>query len=142
MIDLNNKELLNTHTIFFVNNSEIGLIDILQKYSQAETLKIKSNNNLVVIGNISINTKEMKVCLNNKEIHLALKEYKLLELFMLHPNRIWTRNDLLDKIWGLDFYGDAKTVDVHIAWLRKKLGLSATKSNYLKTIRGVGYRFN
>ena len=60
---------------------------------------------------------------------------------MRNPRRVWTREQLLEKIWGSDFMGDSKTVDVHIRWLREKLEVDPSNPEYLVTVRGFGYRF-
>lgn len=73
---------------------------------------------------------------NGKLLELTPKEFALLKIFMLNSNKVLTRDLLLDKIWGYDYFGDTRTVDVHIRRLRKKIG-----SKYIKTIRGVGYKF-
>ncbi|HHV3398716.1 TPA: winged helix-turn-helix domain-containing protein, partial [Streptococcus agalactiae] len=72
-----------------------------------------------------------------EKIHLTLKEFELLVLFFRNPNRVFTRQELLDKVWGEQFLGETRTVDVHIGTLRTKLG----EDGYLiATVRGVGYR--
>ena len=68
---------------------------------------------------------------------LTLKEFELLRLFLTSPGRVFTREQLLEKIWGTDYIGESRTVDVHIATLRTKL---ASCGDYIRTIRGVGYR--
>lgn len=75
------------------------------------------------------------------EVSFSPKEFRLLELFMSNPRRVWTREQLLERIWGSDFMGDSKTVDVHIRWLREKLELDPSNPEYLVTVRGFGYRF-
>ncbi|AHB89613.1 inorganic phosphate-responsive two component signal transduction system response regulator of phosphate metabolism SphR [Thermosynechococcus sp. NK55a] len=84
---------------------------------------------------------ECRVTLRGKEINLSPKEYKLLELFMRHPRRVWPREQLLDQVWGPDFIGDSKTVDVHIRWLREKIETDPSHPQYILTVRGFGYRF-
>jgi two-component system, OmpR family, phosphate regulon response regulator PhoB len=84
---------------------------------------------------------ECRVMVGEKELNLSPKEFRLLELFMSHPKRVWSRESLLEKIWGHDFVGDSKTVDVHIRWLREKLEVDPSHPKYLVTIRGFGYRF-
>jgi len=79
--------------------------------------------------------------LRGEEISLAPKEFRLLELFMSYPRRVWSRDLLLDHIWGPDFVGDSKTVDVHIRWVREKLERDPSHPEYIITIRGFGYRF-
>jgi two-component system, OmpR family, phosphate regulon response regulator PhoB len=65
----------------------------------------------------------------------------LLELFMQNPRRVWSRDKLLEHIWGFDYFGDSKTVDVHIRWLREKLETNPSNPEHLLTVRGFGYRF-
>ena len=82
-------------------------------------------------------------CAKRKGLPLNLppKQYKLLEFFMRHPRRVWSRDQLLERIWGPDFIGDIKTVDVHIRWLREKLEDNPSQPRLLTTVRGFGYRF-
>ncbi|MBD2480913.1 winged helix-turn-helix domain-containing protein [Planktothrix sp. FACHB-1365] len=83
---------------------------------------------------------ECRVLLRGEEIKLSPKQFRLLELFMSYPRRVWSREQLLDIIWGQDFIGDSKTVDVHIRWLREKLEINPSKPEYIITVRGFGYR--
>jgi two-component system, OmpR family, phosphate regulon response regulator PhoB len=92
-------------------------------------------------GDISLYTQECRVTIADRAINLSPKEFKLLELFMNHPKRVWSREQLLEKIWGHDFIGDSKTVDVHIRWLREKLEKDPSSPTHLITVRGFGYRF-
>ncbi len=85
--------------------------------------------------------KECRVILRGNEISLAPKEYRLLELFMSYPRRVWSREQLIEQVWGGDFLGDTKTVDVHIRWLREKLEDDPSQPEYIITVRGFGYRF-
>ena len=75
------------------------------------------------------------------DVKLSPKEFKLLELFMQHPKRVWSRDELLDQIWGVDYIGDKKTVDVHIRWLREKIEVNPSSPTKIFTVRGFGYRF-
>ncbi|WP_126146621.1 response regulator transcription factor [Synechococcus elongatus] len=83
---------------------------------------------------------ECRVLLDDRELTLSPKEFRLLELFMRHPRRVWSRDQLLEKIWGIDFMGDSKTIDVHIRWLREKIEANPSNPSYLLTVRGFGYR--
>lgn len=83
---------------------------------------------------------ECRVLLRGEEVKLSPKQFRLLELFMSYPRRVWSREQLLDMIWGQDFIGDSKTVDVHIRWLREKLEINPSKPEYIITVRGFGYR--
>jgi len=84
---------------------------------------------------------ECRVVVRGKEVNLSPKEFRLLELFMSYTRRVWSREQLLDQIWGADFVGDSKTVDVHIRWLREKLEQDPSHPEYIVTVRGFGYRF-
>lgn len=84
---------------------------------------------------------ECRVTIRGEEVNLSPKEFRILELFMSHPRRVWSREQLIERIWGPDFMGDSKTVDVHIRWLREKLELDPSHPEYLLTVRGFGYRF-
>jgi two-component system phosphate regulon response regulator PhoB len=84
---------------------------------------------------------ECRVMVRNEEVNLSPKEFRLLDLFMSYPRRVWSREQLIEQVWGPDFLGDTKTVDVHIRWLREKLELDASQPEYVITVRGFGYRF-
>ncbi|HEY9644803.1 MAG TPA: response regulator transcription factor [Chroococcidiopsis sp.] len=84
---------------------------------------------------------ECRVTVRGEEINLSPKEFRILELFMSHPRRVWSREQLIERVWGPDFMGDSKTVDVHIRWLREKLEADPSHPKYLMTVRGFGYRF-
>jgi len=85
--------------------------------------------------------KECRVLMRGEAITLAPKEFRLLELFMSYPRRVWSRDQLIEQVWGIDFMGDSKTVDVHVRWLREKLELDPSQPEYIVTVRGFGYRF-
>ena len=84
---------------------------------------------------------ECRVVVRGNEINLSPKEFRILELFMTYPKRVWDREQLIENIWGADFLGDTKTVDVHIRWLREKLEKDPSSPEYIITVRGFGYRF-
>jgi two-component system phosphate regulon response regulator PhoB len=90
---------------------------------------------------VTLYPQECRVIVRGQQVSLSPKEFRLLELFMSHPRRVWAREQLLDQIWGADFVGDSKTVDVHIRWLREKLERDPSHPEYLVTVRGFGYRF-
>lgn len=91
-------------------------------------------------GDITLYPQECRVIVRGEELNLSPKEYRLLELFMSSPRRVWSRDQLLDQVWGADFIGDSKTVDVHIRWLREKLERDPSQPEYIITVRGFGYR--
>lgn len=97
----------------------------------------KEENKMLKIGNLELNLETYVVLVNTERIQLTLKEYKLLRTFMENPGRVFTRDQLLEMIWGVDYIGETRTVDVHIGTLRMKLGECG---GYIETVRGVGYR--
>ena len=92
-------------------------------------------------GELQLFPAECRVTRSGKEVNLSPKEYRLLELFMQNPKRVWSRDKLLERIWGIDFMGDSKTVDVHIRWLREKVEADPSSPQLILTVRGFGYRF-
>ena len=89
------------------------------------------------LGRIEMLTDSHTVHVDGQRIELTLKEFELLRVFLKHPGRVYTRDQLLEKIWGSDYLGETRTVDVHIGTLRTKLGPCG---EYIRTVRGVGYR--
>lgn len=90
---------------------------------------------------ITLYLQEYRVVVRGQEINLSPKEFSLLELFMNNPRRVFSREQLLEQVWGMSYLGDSKTVDVHIRWLREKLELDPSTPQYITTVRGFGYRF-
>jgi two-component system phosphate regulon response regulator PhoB len=99
-----------------------------------------SNVPIYKFGDITMYPDECRVTINETEINLSPKEFRLLDLFMSHPRRVWSREQLLEKVWGVDFVGDSKTVDVHIRWLREKIEVDPSAPKHIVTVRGFGYR--
>jgi len=95
----------------------------------------------VLHANLCLYPEECRVTRDGLDVNLSPKEYRLLELFMHNPRRVWSRDKLLEQVWGHDYFGDSKTVDVHIRWLREKLEANPSAPQHLVTVRGFGYRF-
>ena len=94
---------------------------------------------MLVKGNMKIDCEGRRVFIGEKEINLTAKEFDVLELLAMNPNKVYSRENLLNLIWGYDYPGDARTVDVHIRTLRQKLGKCGER---VETVRGVGYRIS
>lgn len=94
---------------------------------------------LLTHGLIRLDSDRYQVTVDNREIELDQAEFKLLRFLIAHPDRIFSRTQLLDKVWGDHAFIEERTIDVHIMRLRKALGLAA---DYVKTVRGVGYKLN
>lgn len=109
---------------------------VLRRFSRDET------EGSIKQGDLVIDPEQKVARLKGETLDLTLKEYELLELLATHPNRVFSREQLLDRLWGYDFVGDTRTVDVHICNLRRKLGgEDSTAGIRIETVRGVGYRF-
>ena len=102
---------------------------------------IEKSKTVLEFNHIKMFLEECRVTSFDREITLSPKEFKLLELFMKNPKRVWSRDLILEKIWEIDFIGDTKTVDVHVRWLREKLEEDPSAPKFLKTVRGFGYKF-
>lgn len=92
-------------------------------------------------GDLSLDMESRKVFKSDKQLDLSYKEFDLLAEFMRNPGMVLSRDLLLTKVWGYDYYGESRTVDVHIRWLREKIEDNPSKPKRITTIRSVGYRF-
>lgn len=97
-------------------------------------------NSEIVLGRLVIRPEKREVKAADKVVQLTPKEYQLLYIMASSPGKVFTREHLLEKIWGYDFYGEARTVDTHVTRLREKLAKSDTENNYIATVWGVGYK--
>ncbi|MCU0568523.1 MAG: response regulator transcription factor [Oculatellaceae cyanobacterium Prado106] len=111
---------------------------LLRRHRHAQ---LQAQETALKFHDIVLYPQECRVTVRNEDINLSPKEFRILELFMSHPKRVWSREQLIERIWGPDFMGDSKTVDVHIRWLREKLEADPSRPEYLLTVRGFGYRF-
>ncbi|HEV8354377.1 MAG TPA: response regulator transcription factor [bacterium] len=92
-------------------------------------------------GGLALDPATHEASLNGRPVDLTAKEFDLLRLLMSHPNRVFTRDFLLEHIWGYDYYGSTRTVDMHISRLREKIEDDPVAPTYIITVRGVGYKF-
>ncbi len=96
---------------------------------------------VLVKGNMKIDCEGRRVFIGEREINLTAKEFDVLELLAMNPNKVYSRENLLNLIWGYDYPGDARTVDVHIRRLREKIEMNPSEPKYVHTKWGVGYYF-
>jgi DNA-binding response OmpR family regulator len=101
--------------------------------------KSEGQNKIIHIGNLRIDLDNCEVRVAGKTIELTFKEYELLKFLIREPGRVFTRETLLNKVWGYDYFGGDRTVDVHVRRLRSKI--ETTEEIYIETVRNIGYRF-
>ena len=117
-----------------------GMMELISRIKAVLRRSQKSSNELqdiIKVGDIEIDTKKHEVTASGEIVNLTLKEYELLKRLMKNSNIVMTRDLLLEEIWGYDFDGETRTVDVHVRTLRQKLGKSGER---IEAVRGVGYR--
>lgn len=100
-----------------------------------------TSRDVLEIGRIRLDTRSRRAWCNNQELTLPQKEFDLLTCLMRNRGMALSRDLLLERVWGFDFLGDSRTVDVHIRWLREKVEPDPSNPRYIQTVRGVGYRF-
>ena len=110
---------------------------VLRRFSVVEP-----ESSVLVFGNLKADFEKREIHVKDKNLDLTLKEFELLEILIRNKGKILTRDTLLDKIWGYEYIGETRTVDVHIRYLRKKVEEDDKNPKLIETIRGVGYRFN
>ena len=107
-----------------------------------EYSKVTESNSKIIVYNLKIDLGKYKVYIGNKEVLMSKKEFETIKLFAQNPDRIFTRDNLLDAIWGIDQNGSMQTVDSHIKRLRKKINACNHPNWEIKTIWGVGYKLH
>ncbi|AZR74449.1 DNA-binding response regulator [Anoxybacter fermentans] len=112
---------------------------ILRRLAQSQVEE--DSNDKLSIGVLKIIPSRYRATFEGIELELTPKEFELLYMLALRPGKVFTRNELLEKVWGYEYMGDTRTVDVHIRRLRKKMEEINPDLDYIETIRGVGYRF-
>jgi len=140
-----------------IRGLDIGADDYLTKpFSPAEFVaRVKSHlkryqrlkgegsaSETILHKGLEINTAARQVVVNGREVQLTTKEYDLLVFLASHPNIVFTKDRLLDAVWGSGYFGDTATIAVHIQKIRKKIEADPSEPAYIETIWGTGYRFN
>ena len=134
---------------------EIGADDyIVKPYSTRELIarvravlrrgteqKSLSTGMVITGGSVTLDPERHRVTVNGESVSMPLKEFELLEYLMENQGRVLTRGQIIDRIWGTDYFGDTKTLDVHIKRLRTKIEADSAEPKHILTIRGLGYKF-
>lgn len=111
---------------------------VLRRYN----MNTQKEEEILCVKDIQLDLIKHEVIKNGKKVDLTLKEFDLLKILLQNKGKVLSRNFLLDKIWGYEFYGETRTVDVHIRYLRKKIEGPDSKEKYIETIRGIGYKID
>lgn len=110
---------------------------VLRRQGEAEELI----SNVVTAGPVRMDVERHMVSVDNSEVSMPLKEFELLEMLLRNAGRVLTRGQLIDRVWGSDYVGDTKTLDVHVKRLRSKIEPDPASPEHLVTVRGLGYKF-
>jgi len=95
----------------------------------------------IVCGELRLNINSFRVYIRGEEAELTPKEFELLRMLVTRPGKVYSRDELLEHIWGYEYTGDTRTVDVHVRHLRQKIEIDPSNPDYIETIRGMGYRY-
>lgn len=114
---------------------------VMRRSGGVQSATSSEQEEIIKIDSLVINKTRRTVEVDGKNVDLALKEYELLYLLAKNKGIVFTRENLLEKIWGYDYLGETRTVDVHVRNIRKKIEKDDTSPKYIKTVRGIGYKF-
>ena len=119
---------------------DVGLYAMGSPNDPKPSIKIE-NGRVVEMDGVRIDVERHQVLVDGQEVRLALREFELLELLLRNAGRVMTRGQIIDRIWGSDYVGDTKTLDVHVKRLRNKIEREPSKPSRVITVRGLGYKF-
>ncbi len=138
------NELDFEQTVDLIQNPQIELISSNSKLEEVgarvHALVGDSDSEILEFKDLSINLKTYEAKAGDVLLDLTFMEYELLKFFVVNQENVWSREQLLEKVWGYDYFGGARTVDVHVRRLRAKLG--DQRNDWIKTVHSVGYKFN
>ncbi|MDX2375953.1 response regulator transcription factor [Microbacterium sp. LRZ72] len=111
---------------------------VLRRSAEAE---VDLDDHVLTGGRVTLDIDRHSISIDGREISMPLKEFELLEVLMRNAGRVLTRGQLIDRVWGSDYFGDTKTLDVHIKRIRSRIEEVPSEPSMLVTVRGLGYRF-
>lgn len=114
---------------------------VLRRYDTAEIDEADEDDDVLEAHDIRLDVDRHSVVVRGSEVTIPLREFELLEMFMRHEGRVLTRGQLIDRVWGSNYFGDTKTLDVHVKRIRSRIEVDPAKPRLITTVRGVGYRF-
>lgn len=116
-------------------------IKAIMRRSSKREAKEQENSSIRMFGDMKVDIDSRRVFIDEKEVNLTVKEFDLLELLMNNPNKVYSREKLLNDVWGYEYLGDVRTVDVHVRRLREKIEKTPSEPKFIHTKWGVGYYF-
>ncbi|MXY19995.1 MAG: response regulator transcription factor [Dehalococcoidia bacterium] len=116
--------------------------NLLRRAASSPTSEFAERSEIIRSEDLTIDQISHSVTLGDKTLEMKPREFSLLTLLASNKGRAFTRNQILERLWGHDYIGDSRTVDVHVRWLREKIELDPSKPHRIVTIRGLGYRFD
>lgn len=116
--------------------------NLLRRAASSPTSDLAGRSEIIRSEDLTIDQISHSVTLGDKTLEMKPREFSLLTLLASNKGRAFTRNQILERLWGHDYIGDSRTVDVHVRWLREKIELDPSKPRRIVTIRGLGYRFD
>ena len=116
-------------------------IKAIMRRSSKREAKEQENSSIRMFGDMKVDIDSRRVFIDEKEVNLTVKEFDLLELLMNNPNKVYSREKLLNDVWGYEYLGDVRTVDVHVRRLREKIEKIPSEPKFIHTKWGVGYYF-
>jgi DNA-binding response OmpR family regulator len=119
-----------------------GLAELLARIRAALRRRRRHGERKTTFGNVTIDVEGRRLFVGDKEVESTAKEFDLLRFFHAHPGIVFTREQLMQQVWGPDHFGSSRTIDNFVAKLRQKIEQDPDSPRYLETVRGIGYRFN
>ena len=113
---------------------------VLRRYEAVQGVSLDGGDTVISVDDLKMNVERHEVTIAGKQVDFTLKEFELLKYLLEHRGHVFSRDQLLNNIWGIDYAGETRTVDVHIRHIRQKLSDGKNEEHYIETIRGKGYK--
>ena len=114
---------------------------LLRRYADLGSIRETKAENLIQVGNIALNTETKQLAVRGEAVRLTATEFKILQVMMSNPGRVYSAEEIYERVWKSDAYAVENTVMVHISRIREKMELNPKKPEYLKVVWGIGYVF-
>ena len=118
----------------------IARVHAVLRRSREAAAPAEPQEKILTVGRVRMDVERHEVTVDGQGVTMPLREFELLELFLRHPDHVLTRGRIIERIWGADYVGDTKTLDVHVKRIRAKIEVEPSRPRMLTTVRGVGYK--